>query len=169
MLGEAKLVSADLYGALLNRADLTNANLFHASLKKAELYGATLRDAVLAKADLAGANLCEADLSGANLTGANLRGANLSRANLSAARLTSRGYGDLSFDESTVWPTAPELLVGTTIDGVSFVEWVETLNAIGPDPSDAVLVAWDAMNAAKLSRTASVAASLNDGSRSAGR
>ena len=141
--------------------DFSGANLVGARLR-----GANLVEANLDGANLDGANLFEANLDGANLRGANLRGAilrgaNLDGANLRGARLTWRtNLNEWAF-QGTVWPTDPAKLEGATIDGVPFLEFMETLKAIGPNPSPEVRAVWDVMQKAKADKQASQAASLN--------
>lgn len=85
-LRRAILAGAKLDGASLRHAFLDGANL-QARLIDANLEGAVLRGANLEAADLAGANLAGAILGGANLAEATLRGANLDGAMLSGANL----------------------------------------------------------------------------------
>jgi hypothetical protein len=68
-LSEARLVGADLSGAILTEADLTRSYLHQAKLSGADLNGADLRGAILTEADLSRAYLHQAKLNGANLTG----------------------------------------------------------------------------------------------------
>jgi len=79
---QARLGSANLFGAKLAGADFTEANL-----QQARLIQADLSSALLQAADLHGADLTDAKLVGADLTGADLRGACLFDADLSNARI----------------------------------------------------------------------------------
>ena len=167
--GERGFARVDLSGLNLSGADLSFADFSRADFSGVGLWRADLSEVNLAGADLSGADLWRANLTGANLTGANLWRAILAGANLSGARLTSRtARGGWPF-VGTVWPTDPELLAGTTMDGVPFLEWVQTLDAIGPNPSTEVLAAWDAMNAAKQAQSTTLTAALNDAPRAVDR
>jgi uncharacterized protein YjbI with pentapeptide repeats len=90
-LDGANLRQAILTGAKLDLASLRKAFLDGAKLQArlidADLEGAILRGTNLEAADLSGANLAGAMLGGANLAGATLRGANLMGAMLSGANL----------------------------------------------------------------------------------
>lgn len=112
----AKLMWADLRGSYLSESDLRAANLRGtnltgancrgvvlegADLQGVNLHGADLRGADLRCVDLQWANLCGANLCGADLSGANLRGVNMSSANLHGAQ----------YDNYTVWPASPMLLL----------------------------------------------------------
>lgn len=82
----AKMVEADLRGAILNRATLSGVLMWSACLKGARLVGARLSTTQLGGADLRDASLADADLRWAHLSGARLRGAEL-RADLRGAYL----------------------------------------------------------------------------------
>ena len=69
-LSQARLLGADLSGAILTEADLNRIYLHQANLSGANLKGADLRGAILTEADLNRAYLHQAKLNGANLTGA---------------------------------------------------------------------------------------------------
>jgi len=156
--GERDFGRADLNEVQLSRANLSRTNLASANLASANLIDADLSGACLNRAHLYGANLHRA-----NLTGATLTDANLYRANLNGATLTSRvaRSGQWAF-EDTVWPTDPALLEGTTVDGVPFSEFMETVRAIGTDPSPQTVAAWTAMQSAKAARAAMIAVTRND-------
>ncbi|MBD2563418.1 MULTISPECIES: pentapeptide repeat-containing protein [Nostoc] len=127
-LSDANLSRADLSGANLSGANLSGANLSRAILSGANLSGANLSGAILSAANLSAANLSAANLSAANLSGANLSDANLSpvsfrradlsRADLSGANLSGANlswvylidanlsdelFGDIRWDENTIW------------------------------------------------------------------
>jgi uncharacterized protein YjbI with pentapeptide repeats len=107
----AKLIRANLSGAILSYADLrrsdfsgaifSRADLSRSNLSGSILSGANLSGAILSRADFMGARLTGADLSGADLNGAYLIGANLIGANLSRAYLRS-----IKFSVTTIWSNA---------------------------------------------------------------
>ena len=102
-LSRAYLSLAYLNGAYLTRAHLSRADLTRAHLSSAHLSRAHLSRAHLSYANLRGADLSYTDLSRANLSYADLSGANLSYANLSHANLGDEIYGDIRWDENTIW------------------------------------------------------------------
>jgi uncharacterized protein YjbI with pentapeptide repeats len=85
-LRESKFIGAQLNGANLSNADLSDAHLNgQASLIEAKLYSAVLIHAHLDDSDLTGAILSSAKLNGAELGDARLRGADLMSADLTEA------------------------------------------------------------------------------------
>jgi uncharacterized protein YjbI with pentapeptide repeats len=133
--------------------DFLGVVLFRADLSGRELPGINLEGAYLYEVDFRGTVLEGAILSGADMTRANLRGANLTGADLSGVALRSVGRsGQLTFDEHTVFPDDDALLQGTTMDGIPFVEWRDTVRALGPHPSRATLAVWHHMRDVQLAR-----------------
>jgi len=89
----ANLIRASLSWASLHETYFNDAKLIDADLSGAILYSADLKGAFLTYARLIGTNLTEAnlidtDLTDTDLTGADLTGADLTKANLVGAKLT---------------------------------------------------------------------------------
>lgn len=130
------LHGSNLSGAFITDTNLCGANLHSANLEGAHLTGVTLGGATLHHASLHGAVLINVDLSGVDLSTTTLSGAQLHSA---------REFGTPLFDEHTVWPTDEWRMRSTMMDGVPLIEWLETLRAIGPNPTPQQLKAWAAM------------------------
>lgn len=96
VLGRIRGEGADFTGARLSGADLTDAALQGASLGGAQLDGASLRGAKLESVVLSGAQLTGADLTAADLTDARLIGAGLEQAIFEAARLDGADLSEAS-------------------------------------------------------------------------
>jgi uncharacterized protein YjbI with pentapeptide repeats len=112
-LREAVLVGADLRGATLHLADLRDAHLRAARLNGAGLAQAALGRADLREADLQGADLGGADLGGAHLACAILRGATLA----GASGLSAEQIRAARRDETTRLPA--DLAATVVPDGAS--------------------------------------------------
>ncbi|WP_256871847.1 pentapeptide repeat-containing protein [Nostoc sp. TCL26-01] len=91
--GHADISGANLSYSFLSHTDMSYANLSHVNFSGADLRGADLSDT-----NFSGANLSNADLSGANLSNADLSGTNFSHADLS-----DHEWGDIHWNENTIW------------------------------------------------------------------
>jgi len=111
----ARIINADLRGAILEDANFSRADLSSAILEDANFEDADLERADLSGAILEDANFEDADLGGANLVKAVLWGANLSQ----ARNLTQQQLDTACGDESTQLPA------DYTIPMCSDVEWYE--------------------------------------------
>lgn len=92
----AKMISADLQGAILEAVDfsytdLSKGNLKNSNLDKAILKGTNLKSVNLTSASLKGADLSYADLSGAKLKGVDLSQAILDKAIWIDGKLCAKG------------------------------------------------------------------------------
>ena len=139
----------DFSGTVWFRTDLAEAQL-----PEIDLQGAYLYEVELSGADLSGANLARVDAPRLNLRGTDLTGADLSGVALDSVGCS----GHLTFDEDTKFPEDDALLQGTTMDGMPFTEWRDTLRALGPNPSAATLKIWEHMHNAALIRAVRTAA-----------
>ena len=130
----ARLDSARMFSAKLQRANFSEAGLYRADLAYADLSGARLW-----RADLSEAGLQGADLSGARLQRANLSETYLGKANLSGAELSNdefpefraRGLTQTQLDEAVAYPDNPPKL-----DGVLDAETGKQLKWRGGVPDD---------------------------------
>ncbi len=110
-LSRARLVAADLAGAVLSDAPALAGAACGGAAPDVDLEGVSL-----AQADLSGAAMADLDLSGLDLsgqraadlslTGACLRGVNLGRANLEGARLDFADATDATFSNALLTPGA---------------------------------------------------------------
>ncbi len=121
----ASFIGITMQGTDLRETDLTFANFNEAFLRQANLGGADMGGAVFtngyyARPDFRGANLSGADFSGSRLFDANFTNTNLMSANLEAvsliranlegadlrdANLTNALLLNITYDETTRWPT----------------------------------------------------------------
>jgi uncharacterized protein YjbI with pentapeptide repeats len=147
------LVGEDLRDINMSGGNLRWTSFNNADLRVAILSGADLAFTCWFEADLRDADLSNARLENTNLQFADLRGADLSGASLARAHLTSiRRDGSPTFDATTIWPTDPELLDGTRMDGLLVGEWAARMTQLAHELGPNQGPAWAAIRSAAHAR-----------------